>query len=223
MNGHDSMDGYNKLRLDLDAPSPPFRYNTSAWSQRVPICILAGVGFVVAAYMGLYQWGLIGSVWDPVFGNQTEKVLRSETSKAMERWMLVPDAVLGAVAYLGDAIYGLAGSTRRWQLRPWMTVLFGLDVIPLGLVSVVLVIMQGGVVGAWCFLCLVTAAISVALVFFAYDEVWACLKFLHQVWKRSPDKRLFWEVFWGKGSAEAERLIVSPSMSEEAPLVAASR
>jgi hypothetical protein len=78
------------------------------------------------------------------------------------------------------------------------------------------------VVGAWCFLCLVTAAISLALVLFAYDEVWACLKFLHQLWKRSPDKRLFWEVFWGKGSAEAARIALSPG-AKEAPCVAASR
>jgi uncharacterized membrane protein len=210
------------IHLALDAPSPPFGYNASAWSQRVPICVLASAGFVVATYMGLYQWGLIGSVWDPVFGGQTEQVLRSETSKTMERWIRVPDAILGAAAYLGDAIYGLAGSTRRWQLRPWMTVLFGLDVIPLGIVSTILVVMQGAVVGAWCFLCLVTAAISLVLVLFAYDEVWACLKFLHRLWNRSPDKRLFWEVFWGKGSAEAARIALSPS-AKEAPCVAASR
>lgn len=211
-----------RIHLSLDVASPPFDYNTSAWSQRVPICVLASIGFVIATYMGLYQWGLIGSVWDPVFGDQTERVLRSETSKTMERWMRVPDAILGAAAYLGDAIYGLAGSTRRWQLRPWMTILFGLDVIPLGIVSTILVVMQGAVVGAWCFLCLVTAAISLALVFFAYDEVWACLTFLYRVWKHSPQKSLFWEVFWGKGSAEAARVALTCS-AEEVAGVATSR
>ncbi len=189
-------------QLDLDVPSPPFDYNASDWSQRVPVCVLASVGCVTASYMGLYQWGLIDSVWDPVFGQQTEKVLRSETSLAMERWMLIPDAVMGAFAYLGDAVYGLAGSTRRWQLRPWMTILFGLDVIPLGIVSAVLVFMQGAVVGSWCFLCVFTALISIALIYFAYDEVWACLRFLYSVW-HSADRRLFWRVFWGIGSAEA--------------------
>jgi uncharacterized membrane protein len=210
------------LQLDLDAPSPPYGYNTSAWPQRIPICVLASAGFVAATYMALYQWGLIESAWDPVFGGQTEQVLRSETSKTMERWLRVPDAALGAAAYLGDSIYGLAGSTRRWQLRPWMTILFGLDVIPLGIVSVVLVVLQGTVVGAWCFLCLLTAGISLALVFFAYDEVWACLKFLRHVWRSSPNRRLFWEVFWGKGSPEAARLALHAS-AQEAPLVAASR
>jgi hypothetical protein len=191
--------------LRLDAPSPPFSYNASAWRQRIPICIGASLGCIIATYMGLYQWGLIDSVWDPVFGDQSEKVLRSETSLAMERWMLIPDAILGAIAYLGDAIYGLAGSTRRWQLRPWMTLLFGLDVIPLGAVSAILVFMQGAVVGYWCFLCIVTAIISAFLVYYAYDEVWACLRHLYFVRKNASSDE-FWRVFWGRGSAEAARL-----------------
>lgn len=188
-----------------DVVSPPFRYNASSWSQRVPICALALVGCGAATYMGLYQWGLIDSVWDPVFGEQSAKVLRSPTSLAMERWTLIPDAILGAFAYLGDAVYGLAGSTRRWQLRPWMTLLFGLDVIPLGVVSAILVFMQGAVVGYWCFLCIFTAVISAALVYLAYDEVWACLKYLRHVW-RSGDRALFWQIFWGKGSARAAEI-----------------
>ena len=191
--------------LRLDASTAPFSYNASAWSQRIPICVAASIACVIAAYMGLYQWGLIDSVWDPVFGDQSEKVLRSETSLAMERWVLIPDAILGAIAYLGDAIYGLAGSTRRWQLRPWMTILFGLDVIPLGAVSAILVFMQGAVVGYWCFLCIVTALISALLVYYAYDEVWACIRFLNYVRKNaSPEE--FWRIFWGRGSAEAARL-----------------
>lgn len=217
----------NQPKLDLHGPSPPYDYNTSAWSQRIPVCVLASIGAVIATYMGLFQWGLIDSVWDPVFGNQTEKVLHSETSKTMERWMLVPDAMLGAVAYLGDAIYGLAGSTRRWQMRPWMTVLFGLDVIPLGVVSAILVVMQAAVVGYWCFLCLVSAAISLTLIYFAYDEVWACLRYLHAVWKEG-DKELFWNVFWGTGSARAGRISAGGRSSGSAEMrgvqdVAASR
>lgn len=192
--------------FDMDAASPPFDYNASSWSQRVPIAVLGFVGFSIAGYMGLYQWGLIATVWDPVFGNQSAQVLRSDTSLWMERWMLVPDAILGAIAYLGDAIYGLAGSTRRWQMRPWMTILFGIDVIPLGVVSVVLVVAQGTVVGAWCFLCLTTAAISVALIALAYDEVWSCMRFLHYVWTETKDRRTVWDVLWGKPSETGIRL-----------------
>lgn len=192
--------------VDLDANAPPFKRNPSAWSQRIPICILASIAAVIASYMALFQWGLITSVWDPLFGTGTEKVLTSDAAKTMDRWLHVPDAAFGAWGYLSEAILGLAGSTRRWQYRPWMVILFGIDVIPLGGVSAILVVAQGFVVGAWCTLCLVTAAISFILVFLAYDEVWASLKYLHRVWRHSRDAKLFWKVFWGYASAEADRL-----------------
>lgn len=191
------------MRPDLKAAPEPWDYNPSSWRHRVPICLLAGVAFVIAAYMGLYQWRLIGGAWDPVFGGQTIEVLDSEVSHRMRRWFGIPDAVLGALAYLGDAVFGLAGSERRWQFRPWMVVLFGIDVIPLGGVSAVLVFMQGAVVGAWCFLCLVTAAISLILVYLAYDEVWSCLVYLRRVWERGRSVRTLWDAFWGRPSEAA--------------------
>jgi hypothetical protein len=189
---------------DLEACPPNLDYNPSSWGQRVPICLLAGIAFLIAAYMALYQWRLIGDVWDPIFGAQTKQVLDSETSETMRRWIRLPDAALGALAYLGDALFGLAGSTRRWQYRPWLVVLFGIDVIPLGIVSVILVVMQGTIVGAWCFLCLVTAAISVLLVLLAYDEVWATLRYLRRVWKRTHDRGVLWRTFWGGAHPEAD-------------------
>jgi uncharacterized membrane protein len=115
----------------------------------------------------------------------------------------IPDAALGAFAYLGDAVFGLAGSTRRWQFRPWMVVIFGIDVIPLGIVSAVLVVLQGTVVGAWCTLCLVTALISLVLVVMAYDEVWSCLLYLRGVWRRSRSFKVLWDAFWGRPAPAA--------------------
>ena len=149
---------------DLHAVPEPYDYNPSSWFQRVRVSLVAAVGFVIASYMALYQWRLIGSVWDPVFGMQSAQVLDSDVSHMMRRWARMPDAALGALAYLGDIIFALAGSTRRWQYRPWLVILFGLDVIPLGIVSAVLVFCQGALVGAWCFLCLCTAVISLVLV-----------------------------------------------------------
>lgn len=185
---------------DLDAVPLPWDYNPSAWSQRVPICLLAGVAFVIASYMALYQWRLLASAWDPFFGGQTEAVLDSNVSEWMRRWFLVPDAAFGAIAYLGDAVFGLAGSTRRWQYRPWLVVVFGIDVIPLGIVSAVLVVLQGAVVGSWCTLCIVTAVISLALVYMAFDEVWSCLLYLHRVWRKTRDRRVVWDAFCGRPS-----------------------
>jgi len=190
----------------LQAIPQPWDYNPSKWSQRIPICLLAVVAFVIAAYMGLYQWRLIDSAWDPVFGRQTERVLDSDVSETMRYWFLVPDAAFGALAYLGDAIFGLAGSTRRWQYRPWLVIVFGIDVIPLGIVSAVLVVLQGAVVGQWCFLCLVTAVISLILVYMAFDEVWSCLLFLHRVWKKTRDRKILWKTFWGRRTPEADEV-----------------
>ena len=182
----------------------PFNYNPSAWSQRVPICVIAMVGFVVAIVLGLYQWKLIDSIWDPFFSgkeglNGSESVVTSDTSKQMERWFHIPDGVFGAIAYLGDALFGLAGSTRRWQYRPWLVIVFGIDVIPLGIVGVILVFMQGFVVGYWCTLCLASAAISLLLVWLAYDEVWCSLVYLHRVRKRAGGMNAaFWHALCGK-------------------------
>lgn len=184
--------------MDLDMAAPPWSYNPSAWSQRIPICVLAAVGGLIATYMALYQWRLIDHVWDPVFGSQSEKVLDSEVAGRMDRWFHIPDAAFGAIAYLGDAVFGFAGSTRRWQYRPWLVIIFGIDVIPLGIVSAILVFCQGAVVGYWCFLCLVSAMISLVLIYFAYDEVWSCLVYLYRVWRHSRSVGLLWNAFWGK-------------------------
>jgi hypothetical protein len=82
--------------------------------------------------MALYQWRLAATVRDPVFGSDaTVRGLDSGVSHRMQRWFGTPDAALGAIAYLGDAVFGLAGSSERWRARPWLVVLFGIDVIPL--------------------------------------------------------------------------------------------
>jgi len=197
-----SMDLRNpaKRRIDLMRPPDPWTYNPSKWSQRVTISLIAGVGFLIALYMGLYQWRLIDSVGDPIFGKGSQRVLDSELSHWMSSWMHMPDAILGALAYGGDIIFAMAGSTRRWQFRPWLVVLFGLDVIPLGIVSAILVLCQGLIVGSWCTLCLVTAAISLLLVYLAYDEVWSCLRYLWGVYRRSGSVVELWNAFWGKPS-----------------------
>jgi uncharacterized membrane protein len=199
--------------LGLNAIAAPWDYNPSAWRRRVPICILAGVAFVIASYMALYQWRLIDSVWDPVFGDQSQRVLDSDVSETMRSWLGIPDAALGALAYLADVIYCLAGSTRRWQYRPWMTILFGVAVlVPMVNVSTVLVVLQGSVVGHWCFLCLSTAFLSLTLVYMAYNEVWSCVLYLRRVWRYSRDAGLVWRIIWGEASVEADKVALQASM-----------
>jgi uncharacterized membrane protein len=189
----------------VDAAVPPYSYNPSAWSQRIPICLLAFVAAAISTHLSMFQWGLIDSAWDPLFGDGTEKVLKSSTAKKMYGFIGIHDAALGVLAYLGDALLGFAGSTRRWQYRPWLVILFGIDVIPLGIVSSVLVLMQAFVIGSWCTLCLVTAALSLILVYWAWDEVRVSVTYLAIVWKQNRSFGVFWKVFWGYRIPAGER------------------
>lgn len=190
---------------DLARPVPPYSHNPSAWAQRIPICILAMIAAVISTHLALYQWNLIDGVWDPVFGDSSDQVLKSSTAKWMYGLLGIHDAGLGVLAYLGDAILGFAGSQRRWQYRPWLVILFGIDVIPLGIVSVILVLCQAFLVGYWCFLCLITAVISLILVYWAWDEVRSSLAYLWIVRKQNRNWRSVWNAFWGYRSRESER------------------
>lgn len=192
--------------LDTHAQAPPFDYNPSSMPQRLRIGGLALLAAAAAAYMAAFQWGWVGGVWDPFFGDGTETVLLSQESETMHRFIGLPDAALGAWAYLTEVVLAFAGSTRRWQFRPWLVMLFGLDVIPLGIVSAILVVLQGFSVGAWCTLCLFTAVISLVLIALAYDEVWSCGRYLYHVWRRDPDLHGFWRTFWGKPTRSAVRV-----------------
>lgn len=52
----------------LDVAVAPYKYNPSAWKQRVPIALFALVAAGICLHMALFQWGIIQTVWDPVFG-----------------------------------------------------------------------------------------------------------------------------------------------------------
>jgi uncharacterized membrane protein len=166
-------------------------YNPSSWSQRWPLIAIAFIGFEIALYLGLYQLKVVASVWEPFFGNGSEKVLNSAISKALP----VPDALLGAFSYLLDVVTGAIGRTDRWRSKPWIVVLFGIAIGPLGLVSVMLVIFQPVLVGAWCTLCIVTAVISVVMISPALDEMLASLQYLQRVKQQGLS---VWDAFWGK-------------------------
>jgi uncharacterized membrane protein len=170
---------------------PAWDYNPSAWVQRWPLIFIALVGFVIALYLGLYQVDVIATVWDPFFRQGSQKVLNSEVSRALP----VPDALLGAFSYLLDAVTGIIGATNRWRTKPWIVVLFGIATGPLGLVSVLLVILQPVLVGAWCTLCIVTAVISIVMISPAMDELLASLQYLQRVKRHGYS---VWDAFLGK-------------------------
>lgn len=176
---------------DPDAP-PGWDYNPASWPQRLPIIGAAVVGFFIAGYLALYQWRVIGTVWEPFFGNGSEKILNSKVSHLLP--FPLTDAFLGALGYLADAVTGAVGGRRRWRTMPWIVIIFGLLVGPLGAISILLVILQPVMFDAWCTLCLATAVISVLMIGPAMDEFLASLQHL----KREKERgRSAWRVFWG--------------------------
>jgi uncharacterized membrane protein len=199
-----------------DTP-PGWSYNPSDWIQRGPIIAMAFVGFFLSRYLAAYQLGHIAYPWDPFFGDGTRRVLDSEVSKA---WP-ISDAGLGAVSYMLEALSGFMGGRNRWRTMPWMVLMFGILVVPLGVVSIVLVILQPVAVGAWCALCLVTAAAMLIMVAPAVDEVVAMGQFL--LGARREGKPL-WRTFWVGGTldryATAHDASATPA---ESPIMAHGR
>jgi hypothetical protein len=177
-----------------DTP-PGWSYNPSGWFQRGPIIAMAFVGFFLSRYLAAYQLGHIAAPWDPFFGDGTRRVLDSEVSTA---WP-VSDAGLGAVSYMLEALSGLMGGRNRWRTMPWMVLMFGVLVVPLGVVSIVLVMLQPIAVEAWCTLCLITAGAMLVMIAPAIDELVAMAQFLAGA--RREGKPL-WHTFWVGGTLE---------------------
>ncbi len=165
-------------------------YNPSAWRERIPIIGLALLGVAIATYLAAYQLGLLGSVWDPFFGGGSERILHSSVSRLLP----VPDAALGAIGYLADAAGATIGGRDRWRTMPWLVILFGLAVGPLGLASITLVVLQPVLFDAWCTLCLASAGISLMMIAPAMDEVLASLQHVRQTQR---DGGSAWRALWG--------------------------
>lgn len=77
---------------------------------------------------------------------------------------------------------------------PWIVILFGFAVGPLGAVSILLVILQPVLFDSFCTLCLVTALISVVMIGPALDESLASLQHLR---RRKGEGASLWRTFWG--------------------------
>src|SRR5690606_7853730 len=120
-----------------DTETPPgWSYNPASWPQRLPIVAAAVVGFLIAGYLALYQAGVFPTVWDPVFGAGSVIVLSSWVATGTEAYLGVSDAALGAFGYLADAVAGVIGGRARWRTMPWIVLVFGFFVGPLGMVSI---------------------------------------------------------------------------------------
>ncbi len=184
-----NIPGIVKIRQEGANLPEGWTYNPSSWNERIPVVILGWLGFFTARYLTGFQLGYSDTIWDPFFGDGTKQILTSKVSESFP----ISDAGLGAFAYILDVVTGLAGRTARWRTMPWVVLIFGFLVIPLGIVSLTLVILQPVVVGAWCSACLLSALITVGMIPFTFDEVLASVQFLL---KKKKEGKSLWKVFW---------------------------
>ena len=166
---------------------PGWSFNPAGWGQRAPVILLAFVGLYVSLYLCAYQLELIDGVWEPFFAgspadpqNGTEEIITSSVSEA---WP-VPDAGLGAITYVLEIIVGLIGSTRRWRTMPWLVLLFGIMIVPLGAVSITFIIIQPLVIGTWSTLALIGALAMLLQIPYSLDELIATIDYLWRRWKK---------------------------------------
>jgi nucleoside-diphosphate-sugar epimerase len=176
--------GVSPIAAQIGPLCPPgWSYNPSTWSQRIPIIGLALIGLYVSRYLGAYQLGHIESVWDPFFAgdpadprNGTEEIVTSSVSRAFP----VPDAALGGYVYALEIVTGAVGGTARWRTMPWLVILFGILIAPLGIVSILFIIIQPVVIGTWSTIALIGAAAILIQIPYSLDELLASLQFIRR-------------------------------------------
>ena len=162
---------------------PGWSYNPSGWAQRLPIIVLALLGLYVSRYLAGYQLGHIPALWDPFFvgsptdpRNGTEEIVTSWVSTALP----VSDAALGGYTYLLEILTGLVGSRRRWRTAPWLVLLFGLMIVPLGITTILFIVIQPVVLDTWSTLALVGGAAVLIQIPYSLDELLATAQFLRR-------------------------------------------
>jgi nucleoside-diphosphate-sugar epimerase len=169
----------------LKGPEIPvgWSYNPSTWTQRLPIIVLAIVGLYVSRYLAAYQLGHVDNVYEPFFDgspsdpkNGTEEIITSWVSEA---WP-VSDAAVGGYTYALEILTGAVGSRARWRTMPWLVVLFGLMIAPLGVVSIFFIVIQPILLGTWSTLALLAAAAMLVQIPYSLDELLASVQFVRR-------------------------------------------
>ena len=176
--------GPSRLAATTGPERPPgWSYNPSSWTQRLPIILLALVGLQVSRYLAAYQLGHVEGVWEPFFAgspadpkNGTEEIITSYVSEA---WP-VSDAAVGGYTYALEILTGVIGSRMRWRTMPWLVVLFGLMIAPLGVTSIFFIIIQPILLGTWSTLALIAAAAMLIQIPYSLDELLATLQFMRR-------------------------------------------
>ena len=92
----------------------------------------------------------------------------------------MPDAGVGAMTYALEILVGAIGSARRWRTMPWLVVLFGVMIVPLGAISIFFIVIQPIMIGTYSTLALIAAAAMVVQIPYSLDELVATFQFLRR-------------------------------------------
>jgi len=134
------------------------------------VIALAALGCAIAGYLALYQWHVIDQVYEPFFNDGSRRVLRQT---AIARFLPVPDAFLGAVAYATEAVAAAMSNQSRWRNAPWIVLVYGAISSLLAVTALLLLAAQVLLVHAFCTLCICCGVISLTAAALAAPEVMA--------------------------------------------------
>jgi hypothetical protein len=179
-------------------------YNPSSWQQRIPVMLFGLFAWFLARYLAGFQLGYTDYLWAPSSG--TEKVLTSLIAKDFP----ISDAGLGALVYSLEVLMAAKGGVRRWHTMPWLVLSFSILVVPVGFVSIFLVMCQPIVVGAWCDICLLIALCMLIMLTLTVDEVVAVCQYLA---KSVKEGKSFWKtLFYGSEYEQDENDVRTPAL-----------
>lgn len=166
---------------------PGWEHNPTSFARRARLATLATAGLLVALYLTLYQWRAWGDVWDPWFDSRTVLDLTAP----------VPDALAGVLAYGAELLLLALGGRDRWRSLPWVCLTLGAVLGAGAATSVGLIVVQPTVAGTWCTLCLVSAALSLALFGLGIGEARAAWQHVARARGRGVS---LGDAFWGRAA-----------------------
>lgn len=150
-----------------DAPAQAGVARPRRRQRRIALAALSVVGFLDALYMLAYHEGLIDRLVCPFFGEGCERVGRSPHAVHFG----LPNALVGALGYAVMATLAVALGDRPARQRPYPALALGATAGAAAAASAVLTYEQPARVGAWCFWCLLSAALNAAILPLALAEV----------------------------------------------------
>jgi hypothetical protein len=168
------------------AVPPGWDENPTSLRRRGLLAALAFAGLLVAGYLTLYQWGA-WAAWDPFF----------DATKILDLTKPVPDALGGVAAYGTELVLLALGGRDRWRSLPWACLALGAVLAAGAAVSIGLIVVQPTVAGTWCTLCLVSAALSLALFFLGIGEARAAWQHVRRARARGV---AFGDAIWGRAA-----------------------